>query len=149
MIKSLTTRRSTMKKLTLIAALILATVGVAHADYTANSLDKKTSAQVHSAGAVYGNNDNNELQVQAYITVRYGNGEMDRSLYAVTGCDREGGHIGKIKANSEFEDFGVWMMTGDSVMDGMAFNACKVAVDIYAANKKTEKASKVSSKNGI
>jgi hypothetical protein len=111
----------------IIASLVLSTSSMA--DTTVTSKSKAVTFTVHSAGINYGLNSEGALQVEAYTSVRLSNpDEMVRSYSVVTGCDKEGGYIGKLKDGKVVGEQHVWIRNGDSMLDAMAESMCEEAI---------------------
>lgn len=145
-----------MNKLSLIAALLIASAGAAHADVTLEAAGGAMKAVVHTAGLNYGFNSNEQVQVDVYVSLMQGN-RVERKYYAITGCDKEGGRV-VVLDQSTGDSTGkasTWISGGPSFMDDIAYTTCAMATKAaeaeLAALKESDKraSNKQSTKTAI
>jgi hypothetical protein len=126
----------------LIAALILSlSATVAVADVTVKSENSRMTTTVHSGDLVYDLNENNAVQVDAWITSTV-DGEITRERVAVTGCTKGNGRIASLDSTT-FKVVGEqhkWLATGGTLLDSIAWTVCTMAntqagIDNKAAKK--------------
>lgn len=133
-----------MNKLSLIAALLIASLNVAHADVTVESADKSVQAVIHTAGLNYGINSNKEVQVDAYLSFIKGN-SVERAWFALTGCDNSGGRVAMLDEDTRLKTgkSSTWIAGGPSLLDNIAETTCamatKAAEEELAALKESNK----------
>lgn len=136
-----------MKKLSIFAALVIASIGAAHADVTLQDEANTMKATIHSATVAYGYNEQKNVQVDSWVSIQDKAG-ITRMQFAVTGCDKQAGRIVQLDEDTSYavgRQY-VWVANGPSMMDNVAESICSQA--LIKANKELAYM-KASKKTGI
>lgn len=123
-----------MNSKSIIFALVAALSMPAVADVTVKSANGKTTITIHESTLKYGFNEHNEIQVQAWTSMRT-QGQFIRAERSVTGCPQSRGNLGVVE-NGRITNERPWLVEGDSVGDDLATNICMAALKKIKADTK-------------